>query len=77
MSHRKIKDAVDLTNDELIYFRSHAKATFMSDGKTVENAIQERITKDELDESTEVWTFTLADGSTVTKNIVVRCSEKT
>ena len=74
---RKVKNAKDLETEELIYFAGHAKATFMSDGKTVENAIQERITKDELDESTEVWTFTLTDGSIVTKNIVVRCSEET
>ena len=36
---RKIKDAKDLSTDELIYFRSHAKATFMSSGSTVEDSI--------------------------------------
>lgn len=36
---RKIKDAKDLSKDELIYFRSHAKATFMSSGSTVEDSI--------------------------------------
>lgn len=36
---RKIKNARDLSTDELIYFKSHAQATFMSDGTTVEDKI--------------------------------------
>lgn len=40
MSIRKIKDAKDLATNELIYFKGHAKATYMSDGNTVENAIK-------------------------------------
>lgn len=36
---RKIKNAKDLATNELIYFKSHAQATFMSDGTTVEEAI--------------------------------------
>jgi hypothetical protein len=39
MSIRKVKDARDLSTNELIYFKGHAKATYMSDGKTVEDAI--------------------------------------
>lgn len=39
MATRKIKDAKDLSTNELIYFKSHAKATYMSDGTTVEDAI--------------------------------------
>ena len=39
MATRKIKDAKDLSTNELIYFKGHAKATYMSDGKTVEDAI--------------------------------------
>lgn len=39
MANRKIKDAQDLTTNELIYFRGHAKATYMSNGATVEDAI--------------------------------------
>lgn len=39
MATRKIKDAKDLSTDELIYFKGHAQATFMSDGRTVEEAI--------------------------------------
>ena len=39
MSTRKIKDAKDLSTNELIYFKGHAKATYMSDGTTVEDAI--------------------------------------
>jgi hypothetical protein len=39
MSTRKIKDAKDLSTNELIYFKGHAKATYMSDGRTVEEAV--------------------------------------
>ena len=39
MSTRKIKDAKDLATNELIYFKGHAQATFMSDGRTVEEAV--------------------------------------
>jgi hypothetical protein len=39
MTKRKVKDAKDLENDELIYFKGHAKATYMSDGRSVEEAI--------------------------------------
>lgn len=40
MATRKIKDAKDLSTQELIYFKGHAKATFMSDGATVEDAVR-------------------------------------
>ena len=39
MANRTIKDAKDAKSNELIYFRSHAQATYMSDGRTVEDAI--------------------------------------
>ncbi|MBR5796171.1 MAG: hypothetical protein IKY26_08490 [Erysipelotrichaceae bacterium] len=39
MAIRKIKDAKDLSTNELIYFKGHAQATYMSDGRTVEEAI--------------------------------------
>jgi hypothetical protein len=39
MATRKIKDAKDLSTNELIYFKGHAKATYMSDGRTVEEAV--------------------------------------
>lgn len=39
MATRKVKDAKDLESNELIYFKSHAKATYMSDGRSVEDAI--------------------------------------
>ena len=41
MAIRKIKDAKDLNTNELIYFAGHAKATLMSDGQTVEDAIED------------------------------------
>lgn len=40
MATRKIKDAKDLDTGELIYIKGHAKATYMSDGRTVEDAIK-------------------------------------
>lgn len=40
MATRKIKDAKDMTTQELIYFKGHAKATFMSDGATVEDSVR-------------------------------------
>lgn len=39
MSTRNIKDAKDISTGELIYFKGHAQATFMSDGRTVEEAV--------------------------------------
>lgn len=36
---RKVKNAKDLETGGLIYFAGHAKATFMSDGRTVEDRI--------------------------------------
>lgn len=39
MATRQIKDAKDLSTNELIYFKGHAQATYMSDGRTVEEAI--------------------------------------
>lgn len=49
MATRNIKDAKDLTTDELIYFKGHAKATYMSDGATVEET---------LDAKAETYTIT-------------------
>ena len=39
MATRNIKDAKDLSTGELIYLKGHARATFLSDGRTVEDAI--------------------------------------
>ena len=39
MSTRKIKNAKDPSTNELIYFKSHAQATFMNNGLNVEEAI--------------------------------------
>lgn len=41
MSTRKVKDAIDLETNEKVYLKGHAKATYMSDGRTVEDAINE------------------------------------
>lgn len=41
MSTRKIKDAKDLETGEKIYLKGHAKATYMSDGLSVEDAIKD------------------------------------
>lgn len=37
---RKVRDAKDLTTNELIYFKGHSQSTFMSDGSTVEETIK-------------------------------------
>lgn len=39
MNTRKVKDAIDLETKEKVYLKGHAKATYMSDGRTVEDAI--------------------------------------
>ena len=62
MSTRKIKDAVDRSTGEKVYYKGHAKATFMSDGRTVEDAIKTAgggggMTV--IDHGTEDTTFTL------------------
>lgn len=43
MGSRKIKDAKDLTTGELIYFKGHAKATYTSNGTTVEEEYVSKI----------------------------------
>jgi hypothetical protein len=60
MSTRKIKDAKDLSTNELIYFKGHAKATFMTDGTTVEDAVNSKVSKvDGKQLSTEDFTTAL------------------
>lgn len=54
MSTRKVKDAKDLSTNELIYFKSHAKATYMSDGTTVEDTVN--IVKTNLSNLSDVAT---------------------
>ena len=39
MATRQVRDAKDSLSGELIYFKGHAQATYMSDGRTVEDAI--------------------------------------
>ena len=48
MSTRKIKDAKDLSTNELVYFKGHAKATYMSDGSTVEDTV--KVLEKDIDE---------------------------
>lgn len=48
MATRKIKDAKDLNTGELIYFKGHARATFLSDGRNMEEAIANKMDKVEL-----------------------------
>ena len=38
---RPIRDAKDITTGKKVYFKGHAQATYMSDGRTVETAINE------------------------------------
>lgn len=65
MSTRKIKDAVDLSTNEKVYYKGHAKATYMSDGRTVEDAIKTAGGGGGMaviDHGTEDTTFTLTSG---------------
>ena len=48
MSTRKIQDAKDLSTNELVYFKGHAKATYMSDGSTVEDTV--KVLEKDIDE---------------------------
>ena len=72
MATRNIKDAKDLTTGELIYFKGSAQATFMSDGRTVEEAVSEMsavdtsnlATKDELAQKQDI----ISDIDTIRNN---------
>ena len=46
MANRKVKDGIDLLTNELIYFRGHAKVTYLDDGSTVEEKINELLEKE-------------------------------
>lgn len=39
MITRKVKDAVDLSSGKKVYYKGYANATYLSDGRTVEDAI--------------------------------------
>lgn len=49
MATRSIKDAKDKDTGELFYFRSHAKATFMSNGVSVEDTVSSHVPDAPLD----------------------------
>ena len=51
MGNRKVKDAKDLDTGEKIYLKSHAKATYMSNGKSIEDALNDGdfLTKESAD----------------------------
>lgn len=59
---RKIKDAKDLSTNELIYFKGHAKATYMSDGRTVEESINS-FKNNTINNNSDIYvcTFTVDD----------------
>ena len=74
MATRQIKDAKDITTNELIYFRGHAKATYMSDGTTVEDAINnaanssDYYTKTEIDNKVSQKQDIISDLDTIRTN---------
>lgn len=70
MSTRKVKDIIDLETNELVYPKAHAKATFMSDGSTVEDAIN-AIGGKEIEEI-DVVTIDVAETREVLPNIPVQ-----
>lgn len=53
MNTRKVKDAIDLETNEKVYLKGHAKATYMSDGRTVEDAINYIDSGGEVQKTTE------------------------
>ena len=67
MATRIIKDAKDLSTDELIYFKGHAQATFMSDGRTVEEAINDIDTSGSTPDLSNVVQYN-GDGQAVIQN---------
>ena len=69
MATRQIKDAKDLSTNELIYFKGHAKATYMSDGTTVEDAINNIGSGESVDLSNYVTKEELATKQDVISDI--------
>lgn len=69
MATRQIKDAKDLSTNELIYFKGHAKATYMSDGTTVEDAINNIGSSESVDLSNYVTKEELATKQDVISDI--------
>lgn len=67
MPTRIIKDAKDLSTNELIYFKGHAQATFMSDGRTVEEAINDIDTSGSTPDLSNVVQYN-EDGQAVIQN---------
>lgn len=68
MATRQVKDAKDLSTGELIYFKGHAKATYMSNGTTVEDAISD-ISNGSIDPSTFATKTELAQKQDVISDI--------
>ena len=69
MAIRQVKDAIDLSTNEPIYFKGHAKATFLSDGSTVEDKIQTmgKLNEDELNSKADAIKCTEI---TMTNNVI-------
>ena len=60
MGTRKIRDARDFDTKEKIYFKGHAEATYMSDGRTVEKAVNEAASQGSV---TQYRVFGMTDAS--------------
>lgn len=63
---RQVKDAEELITGEKIYFKGHAKATYMSNGQTVEDAFNsiDQIVEDALNnKGSEAIKFTNVNAS--------------
>lgn len=60
MSTRKVMDATNLETNELIYFKGHAQATYMSNGKNIEEAFSDK--QDNLMSGTNIKTI---NGNTI------------
>ena len=57
---RQVKDAIDHKTKEKVYLKGHAKATYMSDGRSVEDSIDDKADKVEVvNHGTSDTTFAL------------------
>lgn len=78
MATRNIKDAKDLSTNELIYFKGHAQATFMSDGRTVEEAISDisegTVTSVKVDSVSKIPSNGVVDLGYVNKELITSTS---
>ena len=50
MATRPVQDAVDRNSGAKVYLTGHAQVTFMADGRSVEDAVNEKVTASQVQE---------------------------